>query len=143
MSYQPYDYSAHPPQAAYQYPAGYSQADYNAYYGLPQLPEPPSQQPPVVHLHTIDTSVASQSMRRVLSSELRNVGFRGYQALALERLEDEVVSCKSFTDSVNYGQLKCQKSSSCFTDMRKSMQPFPIASRLRHMICSLLVRTAA
>ena len=98
MAYQPYSYSAqvHPP-VPYQYAPGYAiPADYNAYYGIsPQVPEPPSQQPPPppLHIQTVNASVASQSLRRLLSSELRTVGFKRYETAVLTRLENEVVSC--------------------------------------------------
>ncbi|KAF8524742.1 hypothetical protein JB92DRAFT_2879125 [Gautieria morchelliformis] len=97
MAYQPYNYSAqvHAP-VPYQYPPGYAiPPDYNAYYGIPaQIPEPPPPQPPppALHIQTVNASVASQSVRRLLSSEIRNVGFKRYESAALARLENEVVS---------------------------------------------------
>ena len=96
MAYQPYNYAAqvHAP-VPYQYPPGYAiPPDYNAYYGIPpQVPEPPQPPPPVLHIQTVNASVASQSIRRLLSSEIRNVGFKRYESVALARLENEVVSC--------------------------------------------------
>lgn len=100
MAYQHYNYSTHVhAPVSYQYAPGYAlPADYNTYYSIPaQVPEPPSQQPPppALHIQTVNASVASQSMRRLLSSEIRNVGFKRYESAALSRLENEVVACMS------------------------------------------------
>ncbi|KIJ55827.1 hypothetical protein M422DRAFT_24333 [Sphaerobolus stellatus SS14] len=97
MAYQPYGNYTTPVQAPipqYQYAAGYTIADYNAYYGIPPPePEPPApQQPPpaAVQIQNIDATVASQCMRRFISTELRNAGFKTYESAALDRLEKEV-----------------------------------------------------
>ncbi|KAF8592541.1 hypothetical protein K439DRAFT_1323834 [Ramaria rubella] len=91
MAYQPYNYSQAP--VPYQYAPGYAiPPDYNAYYGIPPQVSEPQQPPPVIHIQTVTASVASQSMRRLLSSGLRNAGFKKSDSAALSRLEKDVVS---------------------------------------------------
>ncbi|KAF8528858.1 hypothetical protein BU17DRAFT_73128 [Hysterangium stoloniferum] len=97
MAYNPYNYSpqGHAP-VPYQYQTVYPPPpDYSAYYGIPtQAPEPPSQQPPqpAIHIQTVNADVAAKSMRRLISSELRNAGFKQYESAALSRLENEVAA---------------------------------------------------
>lgn len=53
----------------------------------PELPPPPSE--------AVDGAVASQTLQKLISLELRDVGFGSAQPSALQRLEHEVVTCQS------------------------------------------------
>jgi len=100
MAYQPYANYTPPVQTPipqYQYPPGYAiPADYAAYYGVSVAPpEPQPQQPPpaAVQIQNVNANVASQCMRRLISTELTGAGFKTYESAALDRLEKDVVAC--------------------------------------------------
>ncbi|KAF7313609.1 hypothetical protein HMN09_00517300 [Mycena chlorophos] len=67
-------------------------------YGQPALPNvkpptpPPPEQPATPDLTSITPEVASDTLKRVLVSELRDAGFASAQPQALERIEREVVA---------------------------------------------------
>lgn len=92
-----YNYTPVAAPLPYQYtPAAYGYPDYSAYYAVPpQIPPEPAQPAPVpvIQPPTVTASVASQTVRRLLASQLRYAGFKSYERCAFDRLEKEVVAC--------------------------------------------------
>ncbi|KAF7331813.1 hypothetical protein MKEN_00061400 [Mycena kentingensis (nom. inval.)] len=131
---QPAQY-APPPAAAYapQIP-GYPQSYYPApatYHITPQArpstPPQPDQPPPPPDLTSITPAVASQTIRRVLAAELRDAGFSGSEAQALDRLERDVVAFiqRLYERAHQYADLS-NRSGAIATDMILACEEFKI-----------------
>lgn len=84
-----------------QYSAQYPQAQ-TAYYPTPyptaNVPvkeqSPPTELPAAPELIDVSNEVASRSIKKLLSFELKGAGFESAELQALERLENEVVACE-------------------------------------------------
>jgi hypothetical protein len=81
---------------ASQYSAQLQQHQYGDYS---QTTRPLSPMEELVDLSSVDATVASQALRRLLASHLRIQGFRNANEDALKRLELEVVACMNFSVS--------------------------------------------
>ena len=95
-SYQtPYTQYSQPGQYSSQYPQG-SLAAYPAYPpgGVKQGSPPPEAPAPAVPVvPSVTPELASRALQRLLSVELRDIGFDSAEPAALKRLELDVAAC--------------------------------------------------
>ena len=87
-------YTSHPPQ--YNVPTGHSVLSYYPPYShTNQLRSSPVADipPPPPDLTSITPEVASRAMHRLITSELRDLGFDSAQLSAVKRIEIEVIAC--------------------------------------------------
>jgi transcription initiation factor TFIID subunit 8 len=87
------------------YPPPDPSRHYQSHYGPPaaqhhsvQLPKPPSVPhrlpPPPPDFASVTPQIASQTVQRLISSQLRDAGYEAAQPQALRRLEIEVAACE-------------------------------------------------
>ncbi|KAJ7283845.1 hypothetical protein C8J57DRAFT_1171768 [Mycena rebaudengoi] len=129
-SYNPYSQYSAQAVAAYSqsaYPQGYFPTFVPA--PAPKLsPPPPDLPPPPPDLTSITPNVASKAIQRLIMSELRDAGFSGAQALAVETLERDVVAFleRLYERAHQYANLS-NRSGAIATDLVLACEEFNIA----------------
>lgn len=84
------------PTGSYGYPAGY----YAGFPGVPGYPFDPAAVGASAHVPTapeipgVSAQLASHVIQRLISTEMRDVGFEAAESGAMRRLELEVAACK-------------------------------------------------